>query len=303
MQQQRTISRLVSTVGIGVHSGRKVQIRLRPAAAGTGILFIRSDLPGATAIRAHTSQVTNTVLNTSISEHGATVSCVEHLQAALWGLGIDNIIADLDSEEVPILDGSASPFLYLLQGAGIAELDAPKEYIRIREEITVRQDDSFATIKPFEGFKASYTHLVDHPVYNRYPDHVELTFTETTFADEISRARSFGLVRDLEQAQAMGKCLGSSLDNAVGIDDYKILNDDGLRYPDEFVKHKLLDAIGDLYLLGYPILGEFIGHKSGHTLNNKLTKALLQSNACEKITLDAESEVSYYNPFLPPIAA
>jgi len=258
---------------------------LRPAGENTGIVFVRSDL-GHAAVRAHASHVSDTTLATTIAEGEAQVATVEHLMSALWGLSIDNLIVDLNNEEVPIMDGSAAPFVYLINSAGIIEQDAPREFIRMTRPITVTQGDASATLEPFNGFEVDYTFVADHPVYNRYPKQALLNFSETSYVDEVCRARSFGLVHELEQAQGIQRCLGSSLENAVGIDDYQILNEDGLRYEDEFVKHKLLDVIGDLYLLGRPLVGRFHGHMSGHALNNKLARALLRcEDAFEVVTV------------------
>ena len=248
---------------------------LRPAPADTGIRFLRSDSPG-TPIRALAQNVADTTLATSIAEHGVQVATVEHLMSALWGLGIDNVRVDLSGEEVPIMDGSARPFVEIVKGAGLRDLKAPRQYIKITREISVAQGDAHATLRPCEGFRAAYTFVADHPVYNRYPKRVELDFGATSYVGEVCGARSFGLMRELEQAHAIRKCLGSSLQNAVGIDDDDIVNEEGLRYDDEFVKHKLLDAIGDLYLLGMPVIGAFDGYMSGHALNNKLARAVLR---------------------------
>ena len=290
MLRQRTIKKPVHAIGIGVHSGEKVRMTLRPAGENSGIAFVRSDLDGAPAIRAQAQHVSDTTLSTSVAEQGAQVATVEHLMSALWGLGIDNLIVELSGEEVPIMDGSAAPFIYLIHTVGIVEQDAPKQFIRIKRELKVSQGDATVLLKPYSGFKASYTFVADHTVYNRYPKKATLDFSDVSYCDEVSRARSFGLVRELEQAQAINRCLGSSLENAVGIDDYGVLNDGGLRYNDEFVKHKLLDAIGDLYLLGRPVLGEFEGYMSGHALNNKLARALLRCEDAWEIATFADAK-------------
>lgn len=275
MLRQKTLESAVHAIGIGVHSGAKVRMTLRPAEANTGIRFVRTDHPNTT-IAALAQNVSDTTLATSICEHGVEVSTVEHLMSGLWGVGIDNVLVELSGAEVPIMDGSAAPFVSLIESVGLRELDAAKKYIRITRELTVTQGDASATLRPYDGFKAGYTFVYDHPVYDRYPKSVEVDFTQASYGAEVAQARSFGLVRELEQAQAINKCLGSSLDNAVGIDDEDVLNEDGLRYHDEFVKHKLLDSIGDLYLLGLPVIGEFSGYKSGHALNNKLARTVLR---------------------------
>lgn len=301
--KQRTIQKPVSTVGIGVHTADKVQLTFRPAPANTGLVFVRTDIAGLPTINATANVVSNTTLSTSLSEHGVTVSCVEHLMAALWAVGIDNLFIEVDSEEIPIMDGSAAPFIYLIKNAGIEEQDTARQFIKILTPIEVSDGDAVAKLLPFKGFRAGYTFVYDHHVYNRYPKHTCLDFSETSFEDDVSRARTFGLTRDLDKAQAMNKCLGSSLENAIGVDDYNILNQDGLRYEDEFVKHKLLDAIGDLYLTGHPIIGEFEGHKSGHTTNNLLARALLtQTQAWELVSFEPGHEPVGAEPTINPIA-
>ena len=304
MFRQRTIKTSATTLGIGVHTGNKVQMTLNPAPKNTGIVFVRTDLQGRPRVSANVKNVSSTILTTSLTESGVTVSCVEHLMAALWSLGIDNLFIELSSEEVPIMDGSSAPFIYLIRSAGILEQKIAKQFIRILDAVEVSGDHTRASLLPHDGFKASYTFVCDHHVYNRYPKYTKLDFSETSFVDEVSRARTFGLTKDLDRAQALNKCLGSSLENAVGIDDYSILNKDGLRYEDEFVKHKLLDAIGDLYLLGSPILGEFVGYKSGHSLNNELTRTLLaQPAAWQLVSCEDEPELSHIHDFLQPVAA
>lgn len=302
MLRQRTIKSPVHAIGIGVHSGKKVRMTLRPAGENTGILFVRTDYKRTYTVRALAQNVSDTTLSTSLAENGVQVSTVEHLLSALWGLGIDNLVVELSAEEVPIMDGSAAPFVYLINTVGVVEQTAAKEFIRIKREIRVRQGDAEASLKPYAGFKAGYTFVADHPVYNRYPKRAQLDFSKVSYIDEVSRARSFGLINELEHAQAINKCLGSSLENAVGIDDFSILNDDGLRYQDEFVKHKLLDAIGDLALLGKPILGEFDGYKSGHALNNKLVRALLRCEDAWEVTPFVRDRRRNSQPIVQPAA-
>jgi UDP-3-O-[3-hydroxymyristoyl] N-acetylglucosamine deacetylase len=303
MLRQRTIKKPVHAIGIGVHSGDKVRMALRPAGENTGIVFVRTDVKGSAPIRAIAENVSDTTLSTSLGRAGVQVATVEHLMSALWGLGIDNLIVELSAEEVPIMDGSAAPFIYLISTVGIVEQRAAKEFIRIKREVTVCQGDAEATLMPFQGFKAGYTFVADHPVYNRHPKTAELDFSDVSYVDEVSRARSFGLIKELPQAQAINKMLGSSLENAVGIDDFDVMNDGGLRYQDEFVKHKLLDVIGDLYLLGKPILGAFHGYKSGHALNNKLARALLRcEDAWEVATFEKPVVVTDREPILQPAA-
>jgi UDP-3-O-[3-hydroxymyristoyl] N-acetylglucosamine deacetylase len=287
-QQQKTIRRPVHAIGIGVHSGKKVRMTLRPAGESTGIVFARTDLTARfgrpVAVRANALKVSDTTLSTTLSDNDAQVATVEHLMSALWGLGIDNLVVELNSEEVPIMDGSAAPFINLIDSVGVIEQRAARRFIRITREVKVTQGDAVAILRPYAGFKADYTFVADHPVFNRYPKQASLDFNKVSYLSEVSSARSFGLVRDLPQAHAINRCLGSSLENAVGIDDERVMNLEGLRYEDEFVKHKLLDAIGDLYLLGMPLLGEFSGYMSGHALNNKLARALARCEDAWEIT-------------------
>jgi UDP-3-O-[3-hydroxymyristoyl] N-acetylglucosamine deacetylase len=286
MFRQRTIKSPVHAIGIGVHSGARVRMGLRPAKAGSGIRFVRTDLDGTNSVRAWAESVSDTALSTTISQGPINVATVEHLMSALWGLGVDNLVIELSAEEVPIMDGSAAPFIDMINSVGIVDLDEAKQFIRINREICVNQGEATASLKPYAGFKAGYTFVADHKVFNRYPKYAELDFGTTSYEASVSGARSFGLLKELPHAQAINKCLGSSLENAVGIDDDSVVNEGGLRYHDEFVKHKLLDVIGDLYLLGRPIMGAFEGYMSGHALNNKLARALLR---CD----DAWDVVSY----------
>ena len=273
-------------IGIGVHSGNKVRMTLRPAEANTGIRFVRADCPDV-AVAALAQNVSSTLLSTSISEEGSNISTVEHLMSALWGLAIDNAVIELSGNEVPIMDGSAGPFVKLIESVGARDQSVPRKFIRITQELTVAQGDAVARLSPYDGFKGTYTFVADHPVYNRYPKRVELDFTRDSYRDDLSRARSFGLIDDLPRAHAIDRCLGSSLENAVGVSDDCVLNEEGLRYVDEFAKHKLLDAVGDLYLLGLPLLAAFDGYMSGHALNNELARAvLLQPDSWELVGAD-----------------
>ena len=303
MLRQRTINRPVHAIGIGVHSAEKVAMTLRPAPANTGILFVRQDIAGAPVIPASASAVCDTSLSTSLAAQGVEVSTVEHLLSGLWGLGVDNLVVELSAQEVPIMDGSAAPYVDLIQSVGTKELSAPKEFIRINRTIKVSQGEATASLSPYAGFRASYRFVADHPVYNRYPKFVDLRFGPDSYVNEVCAARSFGLLDELEQAQSVNRCLGSSLDNAVGIGTSSVLNEGGLRYEDEFVKHKVLDAIGDLYLLGKPILGGFDGYMSGHSLNNKLARALLRcEDAWDIVTAPAGPSDAAGMPFLQPAA-
>ena len=300
MHRQHTIKEPVSAIGIGVHSGTKVRMTLRPAGENTGIQFVRKDFRRPVSVRALAQNVSDTTLSTSIAENGVQVATVEHLLSALWGLGIDNLIVELNGEEVPIMDGSASQFVDQINSVGVVEQDAVREFIRIKRTIRVTQGDGEAALKPYKGFRGSYTFVADHPVFNRHPKSIQLDFSRVSYAHDLSRARSFGLVSDLGKARQINKCLGSSLQNAVGIDDFSILNAEGLRYRDEFVKHKLLDAMGDLYLLGRPIQGEFEGRKSGHELNNKLVRALLRCEDAWEVIDSAEGRRSEEQSLVQP---
>jgi UDP-3-O-[3-hydroxymyristoyl] N-acetylglucosamine deacetylase len=286
---QRTIREAVYGIGIGVHSSEKVRITLRPASVNAGIQFLRTDIKGAVAIPASAENVADTTLATSVAHGSVSVATVEHLMSALWGLGIDNLLVELSAEEVPIMDGSAAPFIDMIESVGVVEQMQAREFIRITRKIEVNQEDAVASVAPYNGFKAGYTFVASDPVYDHYPKYVEMDFANTSYIEQVSGARSFGLEKELAYAQSIQKCLGSSLDNAVGLSAEGVLNEEGLRYHDEFVKHKLLDAIGDLYLLGKPILGAFSGHKSGHALNNKLARAILRcDDAWEIVTLKAD---------------
>ena len=300
MHKQHTISKPVYAIGIGVHSGNKVRMTLRPGRENTGILFVRTDNGRPVTIRGLAQNVSDTTLSTSVAENGVQVATVEHLLSALWGMGIDNLVVELNGEEVPIMDGSAFPFVELINSVGVVEQAAPREFIRIKRAIRVNQGDGEAGLRPYDGFRATYTFVADHPVFNRHPKSIRLDFDRVSYVDDLSRARSFGLVGELGKARAINKCLGSSLQNAVGIDDFSILNAEGLRYRDEFVKHKLLDAIGDLYLLGRPILGEFEGVKSGHDLNNKLVRTLLRCEDAWEVIASTENVGDRYQRLPQP---
>ncbi|UCH53580.1 MAG: UDP-3-O-acyl-N-acetylglucosamine deacetylase [Pseudomonadota bacterium] len=287
MIRQRTLKNVIRATGVGLHTGEKVYLTLRPAAADTGIVFRRIDLAEPVEIRACPENVADTRLSTTLESDGARVSTVEHLMSAFAGLGIDNAYVDLTAPEVPIMDGSAGPFVFLVQSAGIAEQSAPKRFIRIREPIIVEDGDKWAKFEPFEGFKVAFEIDFNHPTFRGSRQQTTIDFSTTSFVKEVSRARTFGFMADLEALRAAGLARGGGLDNAIVLDQYRILNDDGLRYEDEFVKHKVLDAIGDLYLLGHPLIGTFSAHKSGHSLNNRLLRTLMeQSDSWELITYD-----------------
>ncbi|WP_419535430.1 UDP-3-O-acyl-N-acetylglucosamine deacetylase [Endozoicomonas sp.] len=299
MIRQRTLKNIIRATGVGLHSGEKVYLTLKPAPVDTGIIFCRTDLEPVVEIPAHALNVGQTTLCTSLHKDGTRIDTVEHLLSALAGLGIDNAYVEVSAHEVPIMDGSAGPFVFLLQSAGIQEQNAPKKFIRIKEDVMVTEGDKTATFKPYDGFKVSFTIDFDHPVFKSRSQTASIDFSSTSFVKEVSRARTFGFMRDVEYLRSQNLALGGSVDNVVVVDDYRILNEDGLRYHDEFVKHKMLDAIGDLYLLGHSLIGEFVGHKSGHELNNKLVRTLLANEKLWEIVTfeDADvSPISYQKP-------
>ncbi len=275
MIRQCTLKNVIRATGVGLHTGKKIYLTLRPSAINTGIVFRRTDLDPVVEIPAKPENVGDTRLSTTLVNGDVRISTVEHLLSALAGFGIDNAYIDLSSDEVPIMDGSAGPFVFLIQSAGVEEQNAPKKFIRIKKSVAVNDDDKYAKFKPFEGFKVGFTIDFDHPAFHKDICQAEIDFSTTSFVKEVSRARTFGFMRDVELLRERNLALGGSLDNAVVVDDYRIMNEDGLRYEDECVKHKILDAIGDLYLLGYSLIGAFEGFKSGHELNNRLLKELL----------------------------
>lgn len=291
MLKQRTLKTLIRTTGVGLHTGRKVEMCLRPAAPDSGIVFHRVDLPGAAGLPALAQRVTDTRLATCLGEGDNKVWTIEHLMSALAGLGIDNLHVDLSGPELPIMDGSSGPFVFLIQSAGIEEQPAPKRFVRILQPVEVLHGDKIARFTPWNGFRITLSIDFQHPVFERSGKQVTIDFADQSYVREVSRARTFGFMRDVEAMREQGLALGGTLDNAVVMDEYRILNPDGLRYADEFVKHKVLDCVGDLYLLGHPVIGEFFGHKSGHALNNQLLRALLaQSDAYETVTFDAPED-------------
>ena len=302
MTRQRTLKNVIRATGVGLHSGEKVFLTLRPAPIDTGIVFRRVDLDPVTEIPAQGDLVTETTLCTGLSSGPAKVQTVEHLLSAMAGLGIDNAYVDLSAAEVPIMDGSAGPFVFLLQSAGIAEQDAPKRFIRILREVEVREGDKWARFTPHDGFRLDFTVEFNHPAIPAAQSSASVDFSTARYIKEVSRARTFGFMRDLEYMRERNLGLGGSMDNAIVLDEFRVLNEDGLRYTDEFVRHKILDAIGDLYLAGRPILGAYEGFKSGHALNNKLVRALLaETSAWEEVTFEdraAPSPVTYATPAL-----
>lgn len=296
MIRQRTLKNAIKATGVGLHSGEKVYLTLKPAPVNAGIVFRRVDLDPVVEIQAKACNVGDTTLSTTLMENGVRVATVEHLLSAMAGLGIDNAYVELSAAEVPIMDGSAGPFVFLLQSAGIMDQPVSKKFIRIKRKVTVTDGDKIASFVPYNGFKVTFTIDFDHPVFSSRSQKASLDFSTTSFVKEVSRARTFGFMRDFEYLRSQNLALGGSFNNAIVVDDYRILNEDGLRYDDEFVKHKILDAVGDLYLLGNSLVGEFVGHKSGHGLNNKLLRELLkQQDAWEFVEFndDAEAPISY----------
>jgi len=292
MLKQRTLKTTVKTTGVGLHSGARVDLMLRPAAADTGIVFHRVDLPQPVTLPADARHVGDTRLSSTLKRDGASISTVEHVMSALAGLGIDNLHIDVAGPEIPIMDGSAAPFVFLLQSAGIVEQEAAKKYLRIVAPVEVRDGDKWARFDPWNGFKLDFTIDFPHPMFGSENRQVVIDFAEHSYVREVARARTFGFMQDVEALRAAGLGLGGSLQNAVVLDDFRVLNAEGLRYDNEFVKHKVLDAIGDLYLLGHPLIGQYMAFKSGHGLNNALARALLQRpEAFEMVTFRVEDDV------------
>ena len=292
MLQQRTLQSLTRTTGVGLHTGARVEMVLRPAPPDTGIVFHRTDLPAAAAIPAVAANVGDTRLSSTLKADGASVSTVEHLMSALAGLGIDNLHVDVAGPELPIMDGSAGPFVFLLQSAGIVEQKARKRYLRVTSPVEVRDGDRWARFEPFAGFRLDFTIDFPHPVFGSENRHIVVDFAVDSYAKEVARARTFGFMQDVEAMRAAGLGLGGSLQNAVVLDEFRVLNSEGLRYDNEFVRHKVLDAIGDLYLLGHPLIGQYTAYKSGHAVNNQLARALLaRTDAFEIVTFADETTV------------
>ncbi len=290
MIRQRTLKNSIKATGVGLHSGEKVFLTLRPAPVNTGIIFRRIDLDSPIDIPARAENVGDTTLSTTLIKEGVRISTVEHLLSAMAGLGIDNAYIDLSASEVPIMDGSAGPFVFLLQSAGIVEQSAAKRFIRIKRSVVVEEGDKWVRFDPYEGFKVSFIIDFEHPAIQGRSQCAEIDFSSTSFVREVSRARTFGFMNQIEELRANNLALGGSLNNAIVMDEYRILNEDGLRYEDEFVKHKILDAIGDLYLLGSSLIGAFSGHKAGHALNNKILRQLLaDKSAWEEVIFEDET--------------
>ena len=295
MLRQRTLKTTIRATGVGLHTGEKVYMTLRPSAENSGITFRRVDLDPPVDIPADPRIVGETMLGTTLIKDGVKVATVEHLMSALAGLGIDNLYVDLSAPEVPIMDGSAGPFVFLLQSAGIEEQNAAKKFIRIKKKIRVEDGDKWAEFVPFDGFKVSFEVFFNHPVFNKISQQATIDFSSTSFLKEVSRARTFCFLRDVEALRERNLTLGGSMDNAIVLDDYRILNEDGLRYANEFVIHKILDAIGDVYLLGHGLIGELRAYKSGHDLNNRLLRAMLEDQSTYE-------EVTFADPKTAPIS-
>jgi UDP-3-O-[3-hydroxymyristoyl] N-acetylglucosamine deacetylase len=291
MLRQRTLKSLIGASGVGLHTGQKVKMTLRPAPSDTGIVFRRIDLASPIDVPARAELVGDTRMASCLVRDGVRVSTVEHLMSALSGLGVDNAYVDLDAPELPIMDGSASPFVLLIQQAGIEEQAAPKRFLRVMRRVEVRNGDKWARLEPYDGFKLSFSIDFRHPVIERSTQSVSVDFAETSYLKEIARARTFGFMHEVEELRESGLALGGGLDNAVVLDEHRVLNAEGLRFADEFIRHKLLDAIGDLYLLGKPLLGAFSAHKSGHALHNRLLRALLaDQTAFETVIFERAEE-------------
>lgn len=304
MIRQRTLKNVIKATGITLHGGERAELTLRPAPPNTGIVFQRTDLNPIVQIRALASNVGDTTLSTCLTKGQVRVSTVEHLLSAMAGLGIDNAYIDVTASEIPIMDGSAGPFVFLVQSAGIQEQNVAKRFIRIKRKVTVNEGDKWACFEPFEGFKVTFTIEFDHPVFKMHSKTATLDFSSTSYVKEVARARTFGFKSDFEKLRALNLARGASLDNAIAVDEFRILNEDGLRYEDEFVKHKILDAVGDLYLLGSSLIGAFEGYKSGHSLNNKLLcKLLAMQDAWEYVTFNDSKTVpiSYVRPILAAV--
>ena len=292
MITQRTLKQTVRATGVGLHTGDKVAMTLRPAAPGSGIVFRRVDLAEPIDVHGSALNVKDTRLSTCLEENGARVATVEHLMSAFAGLGIDNAYVDLSATEVPIMDGSAGTFVFLLQQAGIVEQPMPRKYVRVKKALEIDDGDKRVRLEPYDGFKMAFSIEFDHPVFDDSTSRVEIDFGKVSFVRELSRARTFGFMQDVEKMRAAGLGRGASLDNAIVIDDFRVLNSEGLRFDNEFVRHKALDAVGDLYLLGHPLIGAFSGHKSGHAMNNQLLRALLaDASAWEEVTFEDPADL------------
>ena len=291
MLRQRTLKSLVHATGVGLHTGQKVRVVLRPAQPDTGVVFRRLDLPAAPEIPARADLVGETRLCSCLVSGETKVYTIEHLMSALAGLGVDNVYVDLDGPEVPIMDGSAAPFVLLVQQAGVEEQGAPKRFLRVKKRIEAKDGDKWAALEPYEGFKLSFSIVYKHPVITKSNTSLTVDFANTSYLKEVARARTYGFMHDVEDLRDVGLALGGGLENAVVLDEHRVLNAEGLRFGDEFIRHKILDAIGDLYLLGHPLLAAFSAHKSGHALNNALLRALVaDASATEVVSFERAEE-------------
>jgi len=291
MLKQRTLKQIARTVGIGLHSGTKVKLALRPAAADTGVVFRRTDVDPPVDIRLTPEAVVDTRMATTIGQGDVRVATIEHLMSALAGLGIDNCYVDVDAPEIPIMDGSAASFVFLIQAAGISELNAAKRFARITKPVEFRDGDAWARLEPYFGFKLKFSIAFNHPAIDATEQMVEVDFAHDSYIKQVSRARTFGFVNDVETLRKAGLAIGGSFENAIVMDEYRVLNSDGLRAGDEIAKHKMLDAIGDLAVLGYPLIGSYSAHKSGHAINNKLLRALVaEAGVFEVVTFDDDEQ-------------
>ncbi|TCP15146.1 UDP-3-O-[3-hydroxymyristoyl] N-acetylglucosamine deacetylase [Crenobacter luteus] len=301
---QRTLKQPITATGVGLHSGERVKLTLLPAPPDTGIVFRRTDLPEAVDVKVHPALVNDTRLSsTLVTDAGVRVGTIEHLMSAFAGLGLDNLIVEVTAAEIPIMDGSAAPFIFLLQSAGIVEQPVPKAFIRVLKPVEVVEGDKWVRLVPHEGFKVTLSIEFNHPAFNLAPQTVEIDFAQRSYIDEIARARTFGFMHEVEYMRKNGLGLGGSLDNAIVIDDEYVLNPEGLRFPDEFVRHKILDAIGDLYVVGHPLIAAFSGHKSGHALNNKLLRELLARPDCYEVVRFADPDEAPSSFHRLPVAA
>ena len=302
MLKQRTLSSKIKASGVGLHTGKKISLTLKPAPTNSGISFIRTDIK-AEPIRASLENVFDTRLSTTLSNSHVKISTVEHLLSALAGLGIDNADIELDGPEVPIMDGSARPFVFMIQSAGIQEQNDSKKFIKIKKTIEVKEDEKWAKIEPFEGFKVAFTIDFNHPAFNESTQSSEIDFSSVSYLSQVSRARTFGFAKDIELLRRNNLALGGSVNNAIVIDDYKVINDEGVRFQDEFVKHKILDAIGDLYLLGHGLIGSFSAYKSGHHLNNLLLRELVNNqDAWEEVTIENNDKAPIFYTTPEPVS-
>ena len=299
---QRTLKTAIRATGVGLHSGEKVTLVLKPAPENSGIVFQRVDLPESTPFRVEPSQVNDTRLSSTLVHNGVRIGTIEHLMSSFAGLGLDNVIVEVDAPEMPIMDGSAAPFIYLLQTAGIVDQAAPKRFVRVLKTIEVGEGDKWVKLEPHEGYKVALTIDFQHPAFRKSSRLIEIDFAQQNYISEISRARTFGFIHEVEYLRANGLARGGTMDNAVVIDEYRVLNPGGLRFEDEFVRHKVLDAIGDLYILGYPLIASFSGYKSGHAMNNKLLRALLADDeAWEYVSFSSRETVPTSFHDLPPL--